>query len=269
MLVQYGRSSRWILVAALFIIGCDQWFEYSPYECRLPEKYRNHIAKNLARLGQTPQTTVYPIRIALVSDNHTDYQALQHMIGTINQLKPDFTIIGGDLTDLGLQEEYIQSFDCFKKLTTPFFPVIGNHDYLSNGAAVFRSMYGPPNYTIDHHNIRFIFWDDIIWENDNQSPDFSWLDEQLSQGQEALYRIVIAHIPPSGDQMKDRYDSVYCQLMRKHDVAISIHGHNHYYRYSERYGDGVAYLIVPNIAKKTSVWLEIDSSGIRVIKEEL
>jgi len=267
--MKFFRSSQWILIVALLIIECDQWFEYSPYECRLPEKYRNHIAKNLIRLEQASPSAHYPIRIALISDSHTDYQALRRMVGSINQLKPDFTIVGGDLTDLGLQEEYIQSFNCLNKLDAPFFPVIGNHDYLSNGNAIFRSMYGHSNYTIDHHAIRFVFWDDIIWENENQNPDFAWLDEQLSQGREMLHRIVIAHIPPSGDQMKGRYDSLYCQTIQSHDVALSVHGHNHFYRYSERYGDGVAYLIIPNVAKSTLVMLEIDSSGVRVIKEEL
>ena len=65
-----------------------------------------------------------------------------------------------------------------KNLNKPYLTVIGNHDYLSNGEVIYKQMFGDYNYSFEFNKNKFILFDDIIIESNN-NPDFNWLSMQF------------------------------------------------------------------------------------------
>ncbi len=162
-----------------------------------------------------------------------------------------FQIFGGDIADQALLKEYEIFYNTMKNLNKPYLTVIGNHDYLSNGEVIYKQMFGDYNYSFEFNKNKFILFDDIIIESNN-NPDFNWLSMQLSNNELFKQVFVIAHIPPyDGVQFNSSMEQTYKSLMQENNVQLSIHGHVHSYYFGEIYEDSVNYLTVSSLKKPT------------------
>jgi Icc protein len=174
---------------------------------------------------------------------HYFYNNLRTVVEDIN--KNDailFVIFGGDIADQALLKEYEIFSDIMKNLKKPYFTVIGNHDYNSNGSIIYKEMFGDFNYSFEFNNNKFVLFDDIIWES-NKDPDFDWLSLELSDYVEFNQVFAFAHIPiVVSDDLSVEMKETYRSIMIDNNVSLSIHGHTHSYFHEE--GE-VDYLIVP------------------------
>lgn len=84
--------------------------------------------------------------IVQISDLHVGSQFLpekfETLVEEVNQLKPDFIVVTGDLTNEGLMKEYEEC----KKLLTKFnakkiVSISGNHDYRNTGYLLFKKYF--------------------------------------------------------------------------------------------------------------------------------
>ena len=198
-----GRLSRRQLVGGLLAcavgqpLGCTH---FSPFEIDLPDDETNLTSKQLLALSSRPPPGEL-WRFAVVSDTHLGYDNLSDIVSELNG-RPDleFVIVPGDLTDLGLREEYRTTLAILTQLCVPFFTTIGNHDAISNGKELYSAMFGALDYSFSWGGIKFVLYNDNALEFEHEVPDTAWLNQQVTEmdGQRAV--IAVAHIPPTAEQ---------------------------------------------------------------------
>ncbi len=254
-----------IILMVITVTSCDKIFEFSPYEVRIDNDIKYQTNKNLDKLNNSD--TVHPFKFAIIADNHAFFTSLQKVVDDINSdinSEIKFVIHAGDMTDGGLQNEYLLANKILRKINVPFFTVIGNHDCLTNGVEVYKQLYGDLNYSFEYMNNKFIFFNDNIWEFNNTYPDFKWLEEQLIHSQENKNIFVIAHIPPFTDQFNEINENTYRTLINNYCVTMSVHGHVHCFSYSDYYNDGVSYLTVENTRDMEYCLVKVDKEIVTV-----
>lgn len=263
-----NRLVFFLIVAGLLGSSCEGYLAFSIYEARVPEEKRNSTLNNINLLKERESAGQNSFSFAVISDVHYHYDILERLIAEINSSNDiDFILIAGDLTDQGLMNEYLILHNILSGCTKPYFTVIGNHDYLSNGEEVYRQMFGPTNYSFTFQGATFICFDDVIWES-NQEPDFEWLTIQLNSVTENRL-FVLAHIAPFGDQFNPVQEGMYTSLIFDSRVDLSIHGHAHSYYHGEYYGDGREYLTVPWVGNSSYCVVDVRENGINVSHKTL
>lgn len=150
-------------------------------------------------------------------------------------------------------------------LKKPYFTVIGNHDYNSNGAFIYKQMFGDYNYSFEFNNNKFVFFDNIYLESDNE-VDFKWLSEELSDNQNFNQVFSFAHIPTISDDITPEMQETYKSLMQENNVALSVHGHTHSFSYEP--GE-VSYLIIPAMKDTAYGLISVQNNSFNVELIEL
>jgi predicted phosphodiesterase len=207
-----GQASRGA-AAALLLAGC---VEFSPFETDLAASERDQTKKNLASLAaQTPSAE---FGFAVVSDSHQYADQLSEIVERVNA-RTDIAFLAhlGDMTDVGLREEYRATLTALQKLRIPFVTVIGNHDGISNGKKLYREMFGPYDYTFTYGAVGFICFNSNPLEFP-RTPDLAWLAAAASGLPAGIERVVaLTHQPLEG------VDSV----LKENGVSLLLNGHHH------------------------------------------
>jgi 3',5'-cyclic AMP phosphodiesterase CpdA len=262
-----------LIVFTLIFSGCESPFSYSPFEARLAEEFKNTTQKNLVRIASMDTSNNGTFQIALISDPHYHFNKLKDALVDIDNRKDvAFIIVTGDITENGLQKEFELFHQLMAQSRKPFLTVIGNHDYLSNGAAVYQQIFGPLNYSFTFNKVKFVMWDNVVWES-NKTPDWDWLQQTLnSSGENGVSRatyshtIPFSHIPPFDDQVSDKLE-VYRDLLRNQNITLSIHGHWHEYSNVQRY-DHVNYITIGSPQHRGYALLSVTPDTLTVTKVE-
>jgi predicted phosphodiesterase len=211
------------IVSMFFFSSCREWIEYSPYDVDIQREYQNkenteQIASNLLKEGDT-------LKFAVISDSHNWYDELHEAVNSINKQKDiQFVICLGDITNWGNTQEFEWYYDQIKRLKYPLITAIGNHDYLGNGEKIFTRMFGETNYSFNVNSYKFIVFDDIVWEHNNQRPDFEWLDQQM-KGE--THNILLSHIPLWSNQLEGSNSQKYDSVLQNNSLILALHGHDH------------------------------------------
>jgi 3',5'-cyclic-AMP phosphodiesterase len=260
-----------IVIVLTFFLGCDSPFSYSPFETNLSESLRNTTQKQLERITSTDTASNFVFKIALLSDTHYHYDDLKDAISHINRdPQVSFTIVTGDITENGLKKEFELFHQIMTRLHKPYLTIIGNHDYLSNGGLVYEQMFGNFNYSFHFGGVRFVMFDNVIWES-NKAADYEWLSNTLSDAGQLTensfpqrnHTIVFSHIPPFDGQLTEKREEFHSLLTENH-VMLSVHGHKHEYFIGELLGDGIQYMTVGSPQKRSYAMLTIRADQIVV-----
>ncbi len=252
-----------LITASGLLSGCSLPFEYGPHDIKVKSEFRNLTEKNLEKLIAIDNNKS-SFKFAFVSDNHTFYDDFEDQIKDINSRDDiDFVIHGGDITLSSLHKEFTWFNEIIGKLDVPFLTVIGNHDHLSNGKAIYEKSFGPTSYTFTFRGVKFVMFDNIIWENGNKDPDFEWFKENITNHKEYNHVIPISHIPPWGDQYVNNNELIFNEMMVEKGIQLSIHGHTHKYYFGERY-DQIDYLVVGDTPDRNYAVISIDEDNYSV-----
>ena|SRR6056297_453966 len=263
-LIKYGVRLG-VFIIPFILVSCDDYFEYSPYAANIKSSYKNLHTQNFNKLFAN-STSKDTLKVAVFADSHYNYSELSKAVEDVNKRSDiDFVIVNGDMADHGYLKEYELFHEKMDKLIIPYFTVIGNHDYKSNGSEIYKQMYGHLNKSFVFQDNFFILFDDIFWES-NKTPNMSWLEAQLKRAYAGTYKniFVLCHIPPYGDQFTDEYEVLYREIMLEYDVDLSIHGHIHRFEYGNYYSDEMLYLSVESIMDKEYVIITSCDDEVKV-----
>lgn len=259
----HGRIKRVlpILIGLIPLDGCD-YIEFSPFDADVKNvNYNNISVQALESIDTIPDT----LRFALISDTHFYYDDLHGAIKRINTYNNlQFVICCGDITNFGMEWEFSKYLNMIKGINVPVITVIGNHDYLSNGALIYKRLFGASNMTFCFGNYRFIMFDDVVWERGNKPPNFSWLETALEDVSRT--NILVAHIAPWDKQLiGDNYET-YKELVNRDNTSLCLFGHEHFY--NDTTFNGIHALVAASIKEREYyiVGLTGDTSLVERVK---
>lgn len=166
------KSSSHLLLISGLSVACQ--VEYHPYDTRINGECDIN-AKNIARIEATTAGK-QELRFAVISDTQQWYDETKKAVEALNRRNDiDFVIHTGDLADFGIRAEFERQRDILNGLRIPYVAIIGNHDCLATGEAIFRKIFGPFNYAFTAGEIRFICLNTNALEFDHSEsvPDFT------------------------------------------------------------------------------------------------
>lgn len=231
---------------------------YSPHEVPFPS--RNLRVQNLAALEARPPAA--RLRFAVVGDTQRSYDDARDAVGALNRMKDlAFVVQIGDFTDLGRSYEFEWMVEVFGALTVPWFVVVGNHDLLGNGGAIYDALLGPRNDAFTHARTRFVLLDTNSREYGfgGGVPDLAGLADRLAPGPEHDRAVVVSHVGPWSTDFDPSLREAFVSLLAGAGVVLSLHGHDH--RYAEYEYEGVPYFVADEVADRALLVVEEEESG--------
>jgi 3',5'-cyclic-AMP phosphodiesterase len=256
------RRTFLLMSSSLAITGCN--FEYSPYG--VSPTISNLNAQNILRIISKEKEGTPNFKIALLSDTHTYYQDFEDVINHLtNRDDFDFILHGGDLTDSGIQKEYEWGESILAKSHLPYVTIIGNHDAMANGRAMYSKMFGYYNFHFDYNNTLFIGFNNNNWEYGEDVPDFVWLEETLAKYPLDQKKIVACHIPPfDSKRFNQTIQDQFHTLMQRYGVISVLSGHIHSHATLTK--DAIEYIVIGSVSERSYISLEMTNSSISMKK---
>lgn len=249
-----------VLCIALFVFSSCEILEFSPYDNGVA--HENINADNIESINLNTNFSD-TLKFALISDTHISYDVLKKAIKEIGKQEDlKFIVCTGDITNSGLAREFEWYAEIIKDSKYPVITVIGNHEYRSNGLKIFNRMFGPTNMSFMYMGYKFIMFDDVVWENNNQPPRFDWLKEELEESDSP--GVLLAHIAPCSNQLKGNYCEIFTGLISESNLILGLHGHIH--SYAERTVGGVPLIIADNIGNREYYIIELFERNHKVLR---
>ncbi|WP_413559294.1 metallophosphoesterase family protein [Bdellovibrio sp. HCB209] len=201
-------------------------FVDSPFSDALLRPERNLNAINVDRVGSIEDDDL--IRIAVFSDPHQNYKAIDKVVYQINQNGPfDFIAGLGDYTNQAYNLEYDQFIEAIGRLNGTKLMAIGNHDAIGAGPELFRKAFGNPNFYFDRGSYRYIFFNSCNLETP-EDFDPQWLKDAVTSAPGNV--MIFSHV-----QLRDseRYfgddKAILNDVITNSKVKVIFNGHNHTY----------------------------------------
>lgn len=252
--------ARYVFAVSALALGTS-CLEYSPHALPTAASERDLHAKALLRLASTPPPAT--LRFAVVGDTQLRFDEARAAVAAANRIEGlSFVVQIGDFTHLGLLEEYREMLHVFEGLSVPWFVVIGNHDQLGNGRAIYERMFGPVNAAFTFGGTRFLLLDTNSREVgfDGSVPDLAWLSSRLvgavaqqctvianaEVGREGEAPVVVfAHVASDSGEFDAALGPQFGALLRDGSARASFHGHEHLFRSGEH--DGVPFFVAGGV----------------------
>jgi predicted phosphodiesterase len=218
---------------------------------------------NLRYIDSASSLPSGPLNIAVFTDVHQNYGDFDLVVDSINSTDAvDLVFNLGDLTNQGYNFEYDQFLTSYLKLIPPSFSVIGNHDSLGSGVAIFERIFGPLNYIFETSEWRFIFFNSANWENPD-GFDPQWLVDAVNESGKDT--VILSHVSLTerhrfGDTVSDIFDTVIANPK----VKLVVNGHGHKYFLQTRHG--TILLEAPRVEGRQWLLLNLEKLRVRVQK---
>jgi 3',5'-cyclic AMP phosphodiesterase CpdA len=249
-----------VFAASTLVLGAA-CLEYSPHALPMDESERDLHRKAVLRLEATPPPAV--LKFAVIGDTQLRFDEARAAVAAANRIDGlGFVVQLGDLTHVGLLQEYRAMREVLDELSVPYFVLIGNHDQLGNGRAIYERMFGPVDTAFTFGGTRFLLLDTNSREVgfDGSVPDLAWLRSRLvgavAQECTALANaavgrygeapvVLFAHVASDVEEFDVALRPEYAELLRGGGVRASFHGHEH--RFRSGADDGVPYYVVGGV----------------------
>lgn len=256
------QKGLYIPLLLLLFAGCEA--EYHPYDRRIDgerDVNRHHIEQIEAACTQKTS-----LRFAVISDTQRWYDETEAAVKALNRRNDlDFVLHTGDLADFGLRAEFERQRDILNLLQVPYVALIGNHDCLATGEAIYREIFGPFNFCFTAGDVRFVCLNTNSLEFDHTEtvPNLLFIENELRNYPAACKKsFVVMHAAPFSEQ----FDRGVANSFQRHvkgftGLQCCIHGHGHNFRVKDLFNDGVLYIECANIEKRSYLLFEVNEEG--------
>lgn len=246
-----------ICILLFIMAGCK--FSYSPYSADISDIELND--QNLRIIKENEAGTAANFRVAVISDTHNYYDDLKDIVKKINKNGPyAFVIVTGDITNVGLVEEFKKTQDLLSELKYPVIVAAGNHDMISNGQAIYDRLYGPDKLSFSFKNTQFIIFNNNNWEVSGSVPDVDWVERELTNSVQPN-KILFAHVPVDDDErFSSSQINSWRTMMDNNGVNYFVCGHDHNHVVSD-FGTAKK-IVVGSSAKRVYVELIFSGGGV-------
>jgi outer membrane protein assembly factor BamB/predicted phosphodiesterase len=189
--------------------------------------------------------------------------ALSSAVAEINSEPAAFVIHTGDITELGLEEEYEKYLKIVKNLKPKLFNTPGNHEVAwASSKEYFKEYLGPLYGRFNYNGVEFILLDSsLVGEQYGHfdKKQVEWLKDVLKTIDKDTPIFVFSHHPIllfGETQFVDNEYEVF-KIFEKHNLKAWFLGHTHEYR---RYNvNGVEFIITLSVIPRRGV-----GSGYRI-----
>jgi 3',5'-cyclic AMP phosphodiesterase CpdA len=164
---------------------------------------------------------------------------LEGVVAQMKQADAEFCLHGGDLTEKGERHYLEQVKDIFSVLQGRMYPVIGNHDYVTQADRKAYTQTFPlrVNYYFRHRGWQFIGLDStdgLRYEKTEIQPaTFRWLDEYLPRLNKRKPTVILTHFP-LGEGVMYRPKNADALLDRFREFNLQAVFNGHYHSFTER-----------------------------------
>ena len=177
-------------------------------------------------------------RFIVVNDLHyLDEDCGRWLTGVVDRMKShqaEFCLIVGDVTDDGKREHFAAATEIFRALGIPVYPVIGNHDYLTqtDRSAYVDAFPDRLNYHFEHRGWQFIGLDTSeglhYQETEISRNTFRWLDDHLGGLSQRQPTVLFTHFPMgAGVRYRPRNADALLDRLRVFNLQAVYNGHFH------------------------------------------
>ncbi len=174
-------------------------------------------------------------KYAFVSDTHIGSsnadEDLRRTVADINnQPELAFTIITGDITEMGTNEELRLAKEILSGLKKPYYIIPGNHDtgWSESGGVTFIKEFGYDKFSFDYNGYRFIGCASgpYVRMSDGHIPRDAtvWLDNVLKKTPKQM-PIIFANHYPLDNSLDNWYEAT--DRLKTKNIQYAICGHGH------------------------------------------
>jgi 3',5'-cyclic-AMP phosphodiesterase len=264
--IKLGKKSfNLLLITIILLFSACEYFEYNSNEIRINSNDKNTIEKNISKLHNEINLSD-TICFAVMGDAQRWYDESTLLVDYINKIpEVDFVIQTGDLTDFGLPQEYNWMKNILDQLNTPYFPVIGNHDLVGNGGAMYKEMYGEFNFSFTYGNTKFVFLNTNSLEFGYSAtvPNISWLHNELSNTGDFENVFLTMHVPPMSEEFNQNLiEDFKYTLNESAELFAVLHGHTHNFQITEDVIENIPLIGADAVDKKAFLLYKIIGNEI-------
>jgi 3',5'-cyclic AMP phosphodiesterase CpdA len=212
-----------------------------------------------------------------------DAERYRSAIDMANAIRPEFVVMGGDMTDDAADAEQVEELLRITSMLDSQIPMLwvpGNHDIATDTVAptmtsigAYRDVFGADYYGFDHGDVRFVVLNTVVIDHpenveDELAEQLAFVEFELSQSAERSHTIMLGHHPLflSSPDEPDTYwnlpaerRSTLLDLIHRHRITIAFAGHWH--RNSLAY-DGDFEMVTSG---PVGYRLGDDPSGVRIV----
>lgn len=169
---------------------------------------------------------------------------LEGVVAQMQLAKAEFCLHGGDLTENGERHYHETVKDIFRVLPGTMYPVLGNHDYVTqrDRRAYTQTFPLRVNYYIHHRGWQFVgldTTDGLRYEKTEIQPaTFEWLRDYLPRLNKRKPTVLFTHFPLGAGVMY-RPSNADALLDRFRDFNLQAVFNGHYHSFTERQAAGV------------------------------
>lgn len=245
-------------------------FEYSPNQGFDKNSPVNLNAKNLQKLQEIPNDDT--VRFIVSGDSQKSNNEVDLFVDKVNQMRNiDLVFLAGDISEFGLLQETEWVANTFSKLNVPFFGVVGNHDLIANGTAVFTRMFGELNYSFVYSGIKFICHDTNSREYkfNGLVPNISWLQQEVAPMNGVENYVSISHVRPFSSDFDEQLATNYTNVLNSNpNFLASFHAHDHGYGEFYPNNSRIPFLVTTSLGNRGFLLVEIVNNQIKYERVE-
>ncbi len=180
--------------------------------------------------------------------------------------KPSFIIHTGDITEMGLIDEFKEYQQFIDTTGIKFYHVMGNHDvrWANNGYKNYSSVFGEAYQSFDFGDVHFILLNScLLLEQYGHFTleQLKWLKNDLEKTGTNKPIIMAAHHPLMGSQRYVDNEIEFMKIIENYNVMLYLCGHGH--RNEHRRLNSVDFLMTTAVKSESSGYriFNVDSKG--------